>query len=78
MRPELVHLAKRDRGRVSPLCGRWGESHNWTLARSVPTCPECRAALEQLEPSSAAPPAAACEYASVPAPGTPSDRRQRP
>jgi hypothetical protein len=56
MRPELVHLATGDEGRVSPLCGRWGESNNWTLARAVSTCPDCRAASEQLDGIVAAPP----------------------
>jgi hypothetical protein len=38
----MVHFAIVDEGPgVSPLCGSWGESHDWTLVRGAVSCPRC-------------------------------------
>jgi hypothetical protein len=46
----VVHLAIYDGGPgVSPLCGFWGESGDWTLERGAVSCPLCLATLRARE-----------------------------
>ena len=38
----MVHFAIVDDGPgVSPLCGSWGDSRDWTLVRCTVSCPRC-------------------------------------
>jgi hypothetical protein len=46
----MVHLAIFDGGPgVSPLCGRWAESGDWTLERGAVSCPGCLGYLRARE-----------------------------
>lgn len=44
----MVHFAIVDDGPgVSPLCGSWGESRDWTLVRGAVSCPRCLRRLQE-------------------------------
>jgi hypothetical protein len=37
----VIHLVRLEQGAARPVCGRFAESPNWTIVRSVATCPAC-------------------------------------
>lgn len=46
----MVHFAIVDDGPgVSPLCGGWGVSRDWTLLRGAVSCPRCLLRLRRHE-----------------------------
>jgi hypothetical protein len=37
----VIHLVQLEKGAARPVCGGFAESPNWTIVRSVATCPAC-------------------------------------
>lgn len=53
----MVHYAIMDEGPgVSPLCGGWADSGDWTLERGGVSCPRCLGRLRAREQALGAPP----------------------